>query len=116
MELNLKNHVAVVTGGVGGIGRAVARGFAAEGAAVVVWDLGAGAESVASDIAREFGVKAIAISVDVTDHAATRQAVADTIAKLGSIDHLVHAAAIGSGKFGFPSPTSRPTIGRACWR
>jgi len=108
MDLNLRNHVAVVTGGAGGIGRAVARGFAAEGAAVAVWDLGTAAESTANDIAREFDVKTVGLAVDVTDHAATTQAAADTIAKLGPIDHLVHAAAIGSGKFGFPFTNLTP--------
>ena len=40
MDLQLKNYVAVVTGGASGIGRVTAEPFAAEGAHVALWDLG----------------------------------------------------------------------------
>jgi 2-hydroxycyclohexanecarboxyl-CoA dehydrogenase len=50
----------------------------------------------------------------VTDEEAVRAAVARTAEALGPIDHLVHAAAIGSGKFGFPftnlSPVDWPRV------
>ena len=39
MDLELSNHVAVITGGASGIGEACARGLAAEGAEPVVWDI-----------------------------------------------------------------------------
>lgn len=97
MDLNLSGRVAVVTGGASGIGRAVARGFAAEGARVAVWDLAA-----------ESGEFAVGATVDVTDEASVRAALAATEAALGPVDHLVHAAAIGSGKFGFPFTNLTP--------
>ena len=108
MDLNLKGHRAVVTGGASGIGRAVARAFAAEGADVALWDLGDAATVAAEEIAREFGVRAVALPADVADEEAVVAAVERTVAALGPVDHLVHAAAIGSGKFGFPFTNLRP--------
>ena len=93
MDLHLADRVAVVTGGASGIGRAVARAFAAEGVRVAVWDLNPDGEGLA---------------VDVADEAAVRDALARTEAALGPVDHLVHAAAIGSGKFGFPFTNLTP--------
>ena len=63
----LAGKAAVVTGGGSGIGRAVARRFAAEGAAVAVADIAAErAEAVAAEIQAEGG-RAFAMGVDVTD-------------------------------------------------
>jgi 2-hydroxycyclohexanecarboxyl-CoA dehydrogenase len=99
MDLNLAGRVAVVTGGASGIGRACARLFAAEGASVAVWDLAPGPDGFA---------------VDVADEASVRAALAETEGRLGPVDHLVHAAAVGSGKFGFPftnlSPADWPRV------
>lgn len=82
-------HV-VVTGGASGIGRALARRFAAEGArAVVVADLdGAGAESVAA----EFG--GLGRGVDVADEAQVVALVADAVEKNGPIDLFCSNAGI----------------------
>ena len=46
--------------------------------------------------------------VDVGDLAAVEAAVRETEAELGPISHLVHAAAVGSGKFGFPFTNLEP--------
>jgi 2-hydroxycyclohexanecarboxyl-CoA dehydrogenase len=90
MDLGFAGGVAVVTGGASGIGLACARGFAAEGCRVAVWD-------AAAEIPWEFGVR-----VDVSRMADVESAVKETEEALGPIAHLVHAAAVGSGKFGFP--------------
>ncbi len=108
MDLNLKDHVAVVTGGASGIGRAVASAFAAEGARVAVWDLGDGAGRAADEVRAAFPVRAVGLAADVTDEAAVGSALARTVDALGPVDHVVHAAAIGSGKFGFPFTNLTP--------
>jgi len=112
MDLSLRHHVAVVTGGASGIGRAVADALSAEGAHVAIWDRSASAIQAASEIAERDGVKTLGLVVDVTVEPGVRTAAAQTAAQLGPIDHLVHAAAIGSGKFGFPFTNLEP----ADWR
>ncbi len=68
----LENHIAVVTGAGSGIGRAIALGYAREGAQVVVLDInGETAAKTAADI-RADGGKAQHFTLDVTDRAACR--------------------------------------------
>ena len=107
MDLELKNHVAVVTGGASGIGRAIAELFSAEGAHVALWDRQA-TSATADEIAIRSNRPVVGFTVDVTNEDSLRQAVSETEAQLGPIDHLVHAAAIGSGKFGFPFTNLEP--------
>ncbi len=102
MDLGLKGARVVVTGGASGIGLAVAKAFAAEGADAAIWDLSPDTEARAEEVSREFGARAIGRVVDVTDRDAVRAAFEDAETRLGHIDHVVHSAARGSGKFGFP--------------
>jgi 2-hydroxycyclohexanecarboxyl-CoA dehydrogenase len=108
MDLNLKNRIAVVTGGASGIGRACALAFAAEGAHVAVWDLNEKVEQAAQEIRTQFPVESIGIVADMTNGAAVNAASKRTVEAFGLIDHVVHAAAIGSGKFGFPFTNLQP--------
>lgn len=102
MDLEFRGGVAVVTGGANGIGLACARGFLREGCPVVLWDLAAQVDDSAATLKSEFGIDVLGLRADVTEIASIQGAVAQTEAKAGTICHLVHAAAIGSGKFGFP--------------
>ena len=102
MDLGLKNRVAVITGVASGIGLATAAAFAGEGAHVAIWDLGENAPLVADDLRGKYPVKTMGIQVNVTDGAAVQKAFERTVERLGPINHVVHAAAVGSGKFGFP--------------
>lgn len=102
MDLELSGQVAVVTGGASGIGWACARGLAREGCRVALWDLSAGVQEAAKVLAQEGAGASLGLVVDVGDFAAVEAAVRETEAALGGISHLVHAAAVGSGKFGFP--------------
>jgi 2-hydroxycyclohexanecarboxyl-CoA dehydrogenase len=109
MDLSLRHHVAIVTGGASGIGRAVADAFAAEGAHLAIWDRSTSAMETAAQIGEQHGVKALGLALDITNEAGVQDAAARTAAQLGPIDHLAHAAAIGSGKFGFPFTNLQPS-------
>ncbi len=109
MELNLKGKVVVVTGGASGIGKAVAEGFAAEGAHIALWDYAERTQEVAADIESRYSVRATGLRVDVTSEEEVSAALLRTVEALGAIDHLVHSAAVGSGKFGFPFTNLRPS-------
>ncbi len=109
MDLELGGHVAVITGGASGIGLACARGLAREGCRVALWDLAPNASQVATALGEECSVATFGLTVNVKDYRAIRAAVAETEAALGPAQHLVHAAAMGSGKFGFPFTNLEPS-------
>ncbi len=108
MDLHLKNHIAVVTGGASGIGLGIARGFAAEGCHVALWDRSSNVTEQARLLADTYSVKTLGVEVDVADEASVNLALQQTVAELGAPEHIVHAAAIGSGKFGFPFTKLKP--------
>jgi NAD(P)-dependent dehydrogenase (short-subunit alcohol dehydrogenase family) len=91
--MNLSDRVVVVTGGASGIGRALARRFADEGArGVVVADLdGAGAQAVATEIG------ALGVACDVTDESQVVDLVARASDAFGSIDLFCANAGVAIG-------------------
>jgi NAD(P)-dependent dehydrogenase (short-subunit alcohol dehydrogenase family) len=102
MDLDLKGQCAVVAGAAQGIGRAIARAFAAEGAAVALIDRDPAVRETARQIGEEHHVLTLPLEADVTDHVRLCRAATEVQDALGRIDHVVFAVAIGSGKFGFP--------------
>ncbi|MEU5671876.1 SDR family oxidoreductase [Micromonospora sp. NPDC047762] len=93
--MNLTDRIVVVTGGAGGIGAALSRRFAAEGAAaVVVADLDADA---ARAVAEGIGPVAHARALDVTDEEQVRALVADTEQRYGRIDLFCANAGVTTG-------------------
>ena len=89
--MKLKDKVAVVTGGAQGIGEAIVRGYAAEGARVVIADM---ALDKAEALARELGGGAMALKLDVRDLKDIDAMVATVTQRLGGIDILVNNAAV----------------------
>jgi NAD(P)-dependent dehydrogenase (short-subunit alcohol dehydrogenase family) len=87
----LTGQVAVVTGGVGGIGLAIAEALRADGAEVALFDLNA--EALARE-AKRLGV--LGVTCDVTDSTSVDAAVAQTAAHFGGIDILVSNAGIAT--------------------
>ncbi|HEV3384695.1 MAG TPA: SDR family oxidoreductase [Gemmata sp.] len=96
MELGLREHVTVVIGGASGIGRAIGSAFAAEGARVALLDLSPSVQVAG----RELGGRGWV--ADVTDYNAIAEVGSGIKMHFGRVDHIVFAAGIGSGKFGFP--------------
>jgi len=95
MSAALADRVAIVAGGASGLGDAISRRFAQEGATVVVADIDEpGAQSVADVIVADGG-NAVAVACDVTQPAAVDAMTAEA-AKLGRIGVLVCSAAIES--------------------
>lgn len=99
----LEGRVAVITGAGRGIGAQVARTFAAQGASVVVNDLGASmdgsqtegtpADEVAEEI-RKAGGRAVSNNCDVTDFEATGKLITQAIDEFGKLDVVVNVAGI----------------------
>jgi NAD(P)-dependent dehydrogenase (short-subunit alcohol dehydrogenase family) len=103
-QRKLDGRVALITGASRGIGRAIARGYANEGAAVAVTARSAGdLESLVQEI-RQSGGKALAIPADLADVAVPARVVQQVVASFGTIDILVNNAGIGS------SSSPRPVV------
>ncbi len=92
----LKDKVAVVTGGGRGIGKAIALGFAAEGASIAIAARTQDEiEAVEAEIVQN-GWRAVAIPTDVSDEAAVKHLVDATLNHFGAVDILVNNAGVGN--------------------
>lgn len=92
---NLTGTHALITGAGGGIGRALAAGFATCGADVACVDLSEELAQPGVDAARQFGRRSIPLACDVREPEAVKRAVARALECFGKIDILVNLA--GSG-------------------
>jgi NAD(P)-dependent dehydrogenase (short-subunit alcohol dehydrogenase family) len=90
--MRLKDKIAIVTGAATGLGLAIARKLAREGARVVVADIREpqrGVDALAAD-----GLSALAVEVDVASEQSVEAMVQSTVAAFGTVDILVNNAAI----------------------
>jgi len=95
---DLRGKVAIVTGGNGGIGLGMARGLAQAGADIAVVGRNEAKSAAAAADLRTLGVRAIAVTADVTDKAAVDAMVERSLRELGRIDILVNNAGINIRK------------------
>jgi NAD(P)-dependent dehydrogenase (short-subunit alcohol dehydrogenase family) len=92
-DLNLKDKVAVITGGAGIICSTMAKSLAAQGVKTVILDLNKeAAEAVAEEIEKEFKIPSMGVSASVLDKASLEAAKKTIHDKFGSIDILVNGA------------------------
>jgi 3-oxoacyl-[acyl-carrier protein] reductase len=94
MGIELKDRVAIITGGANGIGRQTALTFAQAGAAVAVWDLAEEAGAAVVGEIEAAGGRAAFWRVNVARQAEVEAAVAATEARLGPVDILINNAGI----------------------
>lgn len=93
--MRLEGKVAIVTGGARGIGFAVAKAFAREGAAVAVADVNeAGARDAARTLEAD-GARALPVAVNVADHASVEAMVSAVLGAFGRVDILMNNAGVG---------------------
>ena len=96
----LEDRVAIITGAGEGIGRGIARRFAAEGATIVVAELRPETgRTTADELQKEFGVQAEFLPVDVGDKAQVEEMVRHSLDAWGRVDILVNNA-WGGGTLG----------------
>ena len=91
--MQLKDSVAVVTGGASGLGEATVRRFIAGGAAVGIMDR---PNSNGAKLAEELGSRALFVPADVTDAGAVTKALDALVAKFGKLTVAVSCAGVGS--------------------
>jgi 2-dehydro-3-deoxy-L-rhamnonate dehydrogenase (NAD+) len=95
-RIDLKNRVAIITGGARGIGYAAAERMLASGATVSLWDMDADKLEEARSALSKHGTVSTQV-VELTDEASVSKATAGTVARHGQIDILVNNAGITGG-------------------
>lgn len=94
---DLTGHVALVTGGNGGIGLGMAKGLATAGADIAIWGTNEEKNARATAELEALGVKVAAYRCDVGDEAQVDATMAATVEALGKVDSCFANAGIGAG-------------------
>ncbi len=101
----LRDKVAYITGGSAGIGEAACRGFAAQGAAVVIADVDAAGGAALADDLRGAGHRCLFVETDVRSDDSVARSIAESAAHFGRIDILYNNAGGSSAGDGPVSET-----------
>lgn len=95
MHLNIAGQVAIITGGAGGFGSAIAEEFAEEGVKTVIADIAIdAANKLADHIKNDLQVDSLAVQVDVTQKTSVDEMAKAAINRFGRIDILVNNAGL----------------------
>lgn len=95
MLFNLEGHVALITGGNGGIGLGMARGLAKAGASIAVWGRNTAKNAAAVAELRELGRDAHAFGCDVASERDVARTMQETLARFGRVDSCFANAGVG---------------------
>jgi len=96
--MELKDHIAILTGAGKGIGKVIAKRFFEEGASVALFDIDASSTRDLSKILDPSGKRVLAVEVDVTSEKDIEHAVSAVVKKFNRIDILVNNAGISRHK------------------
>jgi 3-hydroxyacyl-CoA dehydrogenase/3-hydroxy-2-methylbutyryl-CoA dehydrogenase len=91
-QMRIKDGTFLITGGVSGLGEAVARQLVAKGANVVLLDIN---DERGAKLVGELGSKSIFVNTDVTSEASVINAVNKSVEKFGDINGLINCAGVG---------------------
>ena len=97
MDLQLKDKVVIVTGGAKGIGKAISRSLAAEGARVVIVGRNAADNGQALGEVEALGAEGCAIAAELSDVSQCARVIEDTLERFGRLDGLVNNAGVNDG-------------------
>ncbi|MDH4563659.1 SDR family NAD(P)-dependent oxidoreductase [Pseudomonas sp. BN411] len=92
--MRFENKVVVITGGAGGVGQALVRLFAAEGARVMISDINADGCQAMVDQARELGAEADCLAGNLREKEYCEAVIARTVERFGGVDILLNNAGI----------------------
>jgi NAD(P)-dependent dehydrogenase (short-subunit alcohol dehydrogenase family) len=102
-RFRLDGKVAVIPGGGGGIGSALACGLARAGAEVTVVERTRELGEPAAERVRAAGCRALTVAGDMTKEADADRAIAETLGEFGRVDIIINAIGGGAGKVLFPA-------------
>ena len=95
MDLGLEGHVAIITGGAGGFGSAIAEEYAKEGVNTVIVDIAfEAATKLVARLTQAYASQSIAVHTDVTDKTSVEEMARTAIEQFGRIDFLVNNAGL----------------------
>jgi NAD(P)-dependent dehydrogenase (short-subunit alcohol dehydrogenase family) len=102
-SFSLDGRVALISGGGGAIGSALAAGLAGAGARIAIGEISRERAEAAAEGVRALGADVLAVAADVTDPAEAERIVAETVGRFGRLDIIVNAVGGGAGRVIFPA-------------